>query len=147
MSMLTKPAFGPKAALTYVTVGALIVVWTVVYYFVYGRSRMQDADDNAIWFWVAGFFLSGLVLIVIGLALGRLGRAAREAELPPEEAAGDEARIKANAAMNPNPMIAGQVAGTVPPGVASPVVMPTHPGAAPQPQSPRPPTGYAQPSI
>lgn len=152
MSILTNPAFGPKVALIYVTVGALIDVWAAVYYFAFGRGKMTDdnpADDNATWFWVAGFFLTGLVLMVLGLVLGPLGRAAREAELPPVEATADEAQIKARAAANPNPQVAvpatGMAPGTVVPAPAA-TVAPGLP-AAPQPVRPPAPTGYAQPSM
>ena len=111
---------------------ALIDVWAAVYYFAYGRSRMNDAnpaDDNTTWFWVAGFFLTGLVLIVLGLVLGPLGRAARESELPPKETTREEAQIKTQAAANPNPAVANQATGLTPP--------------APQPPAQ---TGYAQPT-
>lgn len=150
MSILTNPAFGPKVALIYVTVGALIDVWAAVYYFAFGRGKMTDAnpnDDNSTWFWVAGFFLTGLVLMILGLVLGPLGRAAREAELPPREATREEAQIKARAAANPNPQVAAQAIGTAP-GSAVPAatVAPGLP-AAPQPVRPPAPTGYAQPSM
>jgi hypothetical protein len=149
MSMLTNPAFGPKVALLYVTVGALIDVWAAVYYFAFGRGKLTDAnpaDDNYTWFWVAGFFLTGLVLIVLGLVLGPLGRAARESELPPPEATREEARIKTQAAANPNPMTAAQATGMAPGAAPATTVAPGVP-AAPQPARPPAPTGYAQPSV
>lgn len=148
MSMLSNPAFGPKVALLYVTAGALIDVWTAVYYYAYGRGKMNDAnpgDDNTTWFWVVGFFLTGLVLIVLGLVLGPLGRAARESELPPKDAAREEALIKTQAAANPNPVMAGQATGMAPAPVA-PVVAPGAP-AAPAVVRPPAPTGYTQPSV
>ena len=143
MSLLTNPAFGPKVALIYVTVGALIDVWTAVYYFAYGRGKMNDgntADDNTTWFWVVGFFLTGLVLIILGLVLGKLGRAARESELPPKEATGEEAQIKGRAAANPNPVVAaqatGQPAAPMPAATVSPGV----------PLSPPAPAGFPHPT-
>jgi hypothetical protein len=109
----------------------------------------NPGDDSNVWFWVAGFFLTGLVLIILGLLLGPLGRAAREAELPPKETTRDEAQIKAQAAANPNPMVAAQATGLTP-GVAAPVPATTvAPGvpAAPQPVRPPAPAGYTQPSM
>ncbi|HVK18588.1 MAG TPA: hypothetical protein VM533_16760 [Fimbriiglobus sp.] len=149
MSMLTNPAFGPKVALIYVTTGALIDVWTAVYYFAFGRGKLSDgnpADDSNTWFWVAGFFLTGLVLMILGLVLGPLGRAAREAELPPREATREEAQIKAQAAANPNPVVASQATGLAPPVMAPVPAATVAPGvpAAPQPARPPAPTGYAQ---
>ena len=143
MSMLTNPAFGPKVALLYVTAGALIDVWAAVYYFAYGRSKMNDdnpSDDNTTWFWVAGFFLTGLVLIILGLVLGPLGRAARESELPPKDASREEAQIQSQAAANPNPAVAGQAVGMAP--AAQVPIAPAGP-VVPQPAAP---TGYVQPS-
>jgi heme/copper-type cytochrome/quinol oxidase subunit 1 len=149
MSLLTNPAFGPKVALMYVTAGALIDVWTAVYYFTYGRGRMTDdnpGDDNTTWFWVAGFFLTGLVLIILGLVLGPLGRAARESELPPKDASRQEAQIQNQAAANPNPVVAGQAVGMAPAPVAQVPVAPGTP-AVPQQVRPPAPTGYTQPTV
>ncbi len=161
MAMLTNPAFGPKVALVYVTVGALIDVWTAVYYFAFGRYRMNSgnpADENHVWFWVAGFFLTGLVLVILGLVLGPLGRAAREAELPPLEATRAEAHIKETAAANPNPVVAAQAAGTMPGAVVQSAPLPggavlapgsvptTLPPGAPQPARPPAPAGSVRPA-
>lgn len=118
MPILTQPAFGPRTALAYATGGALIVVWTLVWYVTrdYSITRGQ-------WFWVAGFFLSGMTFVVIGFLLGPLGRAARQAEMPPSKALGAEASIQRTAAANPPPVVAGTPA--VP-------AMPVSPVAAPQ---------------
>lgn len=103
MAMLSKPAFGPKVALVYVTIGALIDVWTVVYYFAFARG---EPLSNTTWFFLLGLFFTGIVLIILGLILGPLGRAARQAELPP---AGASTRAEANierTAANPPPVVA-----------------------------------------
>src|SRR5262245_41307868 len=120
MPMLSHPAFGPRTALAYVTGGTLLCVWTVVWYFT------RDAElTRAQWFWVAGLFLSGLTFVFLGLLLGPLGRAARQAELPPADVARAEAAIQQTAAANP-------------PAVVTP---PAVPGAAPtaNPAPPAPP--------
>ncbi|MBN9121722.1 MAG: hypothetical protein J0I06_21715, partial [Planctomycetes bacterium] len=76
MPVLSHPAFGPRTALAYVTGGTLLCVWTLVWYFTrdYELTRSQ-------WFWVAGLFLSGVTFVFLGLILGPLGRAARQAEV------------------------------------------------------------------
>ena len=96
MPMLSHPAFGPRTALAYVTGGTLMCVWTAVWYYTreYELTRSQ-------WFWVAGFFLSGLTFVFLGLVLGPLGRAARQAEMPPTEAVHAEAAIQQTAAAHP----------------------------------------------
>jgi hypothetical protein len=82
MAILSKPSSAARTALLYITVGALTDVWSSIWY-AYLR-RYPPANDTT-WFWCYGCLLTGLTLFVIGLALGRIGRAARHAELPPEE--------------------------------------------------------------
>ncbi len=106
MPILTQPAFGPKAALAYITVGALINVWSGVWYMT--RDAALTGSQQ---FWIVGLMLTGLTLVVIGLLLGHIGRAARRAELPPPEATRAEAAIQQTAAAN-------GVAGAVAPPVA-----------------------------
>lgn len=91
MAILSHPAFGPQASLAYITVGALIDVWTGVYYF--GFARGAEMSNNT-WFWLVGFFLTGIVLMAIGLLLGPISQFARRAELPPGAAADAEAAIQ-----------------------------------------------------
>lgn len=73
----TKQATSATTALIYVTAGALTDVWSAVYY-VY-LTRHTPAGDNA-YLWCAGFFCTGLCFIIIGLAVGRIGRSALNAE-------------------------------------------------------------------
>jgi hypothetical protein len=115
MPILTRPEFGPRTALAYVTVGALLDVWTIVWYFTHEESRTSTTH-----FWVIGLVLTGITLIVLGLYLGRLGRAARRAELPPPEAIRSEIEIQKTAAattgnpVNPAPVpTPSPVSGTI----------------------------------
>ena len=134
MPLLSKPAFGPRTAIIYITAGSLIDVWTAVWYFVYARDDHGAISRNT-WFWLAGLFLSGLTLICIGFFLGRIGQAARKAELPPKEAQDQETTIQATAAAHPQPVMAGAVpgVGTAMAGVA-PVSVNAMPAPAAQPQ-------------
>jgi hypothetical protein len=127
MPMLTRPAFGPAAALAYVTGGALLCVWTAVWYF----TRETELTRSQ-WFWVAGFFLTGTTFVFLGLILGPLGRAARQAELPPAEATRAEAAIQQTAAANPPVVTAPQTATAVPPQHPAAVA----PAAVPSPTAP-----------
>jgi hypothetical protein len=100
MGPFTKSVFVPSTAIIYITLGALMDIWTAVYYFVY-RNEVPPQDARSQLFWVAGFFFTGLVLIVIGFAMGPIGRAARQAELPPAEPAVPvEATVPASAVPN-----------------------------------------------
>jgi hypothetical protein len=127
MPILTQPTSGPRTALVYITLGALIDVWTLVWYFT--RERALTGSEQ---FWVVGLVLTGLTLIVLGLLLGQIGRAARRAEMPPPEVAKAEADIQKIAAAN-QPAVAAAPAAPVAPVVAStPVVAAPAQPAAPQ---------------
>ena len=76
MATETKQARSATTALIYLTVGALMDVWTVIYYIYLSRHEGTDTQ----YLWCYGFLFSGIVLIVIGLAVGRIGRHARQAE-------------------------------------------------------------------
>jgi len=68
-----------RAALLYVTVGALMVVWTAVWFFYLNNN---PPEGRWVWYLCAGSLFTGLVLLVIGLGVGRLGREARQADNP-----------------------------------------------------------------
>jgi len=68
-----------RTALVYVTVGALTVIWTGVWY-VYLHNN--PPETTSVYYWCGGLLLTGLTLIVIGFGLGRIGRLARHAETP-----------------------------------------------------------------
>jgi uncharacterized membrane protein YbhN (UPF0104 family) len=119
MPILSRPEFGPRTALIYVTVGALIDVWTAVWYYTHDTGGSQTTR-----FWLLGLFLTGLTLVILGLLLGRLGRAARQAELPPHNAMHAETEIQKAAAGNATP---NNAAPPVPAAVPQPVVFASQP--------------------
>lgn len=108
MAILSKPSSAARTSIIYITIGALTDVWSAIWY-AYLRSYPPPSD--ATWYWCYGFLLTGLVLLIIGLAIGRIGRSARHAELPPEEAVPAVARIEENAAARA-PVIAPVNPGT-----------------------------------
>ena len=116
MPILTQPTFGPRTALIYVTVGALVDVWTLVWYFTRDRAITHTEQ-----FWVIGLCLTGITLLVLGLLLGHIGRAARRAELPPPEATAAEADIQKTAAAN-------AIASSAAPAPAAPPIVIAQPG-------------------
>ena len=124
MPVLSHPAFGPKASLVYITVGCLLDIWVAVWYFAFVRGG-EAPPSNTTWFWLYGLFLTGLMLLVIGIMLGKIGQAARRAELPPSEALPAEAAIQQTAAAN-QPAIT-MPPGTVVPGTVAPMVSQTAP--------------------
>jgi hypothetical protein len=75
----TKQASSATTSLIYITLGALTAVWSGIYYF---YLRGHGGTDVA-YLYVSGFFLTGVVLFLIGIAVGRIGYAARPAEVAP----------------------------------------------------------------
>jgi len=135
MPLLSHPAFGPRAALAYITLGALTDIWVGVWYFF--LVPKDGSDVGMTYFWLTGFGLTGLTLLVIGLLLGRIGQSARRAELPPPEAVAAEAAVQQHAAVVP--VSAQPIAPVMPTAPAAPVA-PMVP-AAPVAAIPQVPTG------
>jgi hypothetical protein len=95
MPILSKPSSPAHMSLIYITVGALTEVWSGIWYF---YMKAYPPADVASWYWCYGFLLTGLALLIIGLAIGQISRAARHAELPPQEVTGAVARSEKEAA-------------------------------------------------
>jgi hypothetical protein len=120
-----KQARSATTALIYLTVGALTVVWTIIAYI---WLHYNEGTFNQ-YLWCHGFFLTGIVLMVIGLALGRIGRAARAAEVtgpPPVQTV--------QQVLPPAAQPVSQPAAPAPNSYGQPVV--TAPQAAPPPPAP-----------
>lgn len=75
----SKQATAATTSLIYLTLGSLLDVWMVVYYFYLSRHGGSDLA----YLYVSGFFATGIVLILIGLAVGKIGAATRPAEVAP----------------------------------------------------------------
>ena len=127
MPILSHPAFGPRASLIYITVGALVDVFIGCYYFFMVDKTKSLEENHTTYFWLTSLFLTGVTLLVIGVLLGRIGQSARRAELPPAEVVGAEAAVQQNiaAAAVPTPVAA------VPPGAAPPAPPAAPAGAYP----------------
>jgi hypothetical protein len=107
MSAPSNSTFGPQTTLGYLTVGTLVCVWTMVWYF-----TRDQAITHSQWFWVAGLFFTGVTFAFLGLALGPLGRAMYRPEMPTADALRLEAAIQQAAAHQPAVVV------TAPPAVA-----------------------------
>ncbi len=83
--ILSKPSSSAPTSLFYITVGALMTVWSAIWYFYLSSS---GSDNQVVYYLCTGFLVTGLVLLAIGMFVGPLGRHARKAELPPSEAMG-----------------------------------------------------------
>jgi hypothetical protein len=126
MPVMSKPSPAARISLIYITLGALMLVWSGIW-FVYLKN--SESVRAFTWYFCAGFMLTGLTFLIIGMALGRIGRAARHAELPPPEVTAVEAQATQNAAARA-PMVA-PINPAVPGAVPGNVVTPGQAGAPP----------------
>src|SRR5580700_6817482 len=81
MWLFNQASTAARTALIYITSGALVVIWTVIWTIYLFNNR---PESNNVYYWCAGFLVTGLTLVLIGFGLGRIGRAARHADVPPE---------------------------------------------------------------
>jgi hypothetical protein len=131
---MSQPSSAAKTSLAYITLGALLLVWTGVWYW-YLRMNPEDVLPRT-WYICYGLIATGAVLLVIGLAVGEIGRSARHAELPPREATPQEKAIDQTAAARPVVVAPGAPAVAAQPGA-----VPTNPAPAAVPVNPpNPPT-------
>lgn len=79
---LSKPSSAAPTTILYITVGALMTVWSGIWY---AYLRDHGSTSSGMNYVCLGFLVTGLVLLAIGLALGPLARWSRRAELPPPE--------------------------------------------------------------
>jgi hypothetical protein len=81
MPLTTQPSPATRTALTYITVGSLMVVWSGLWYWYLWHN---PPETSLVWYLCTGLMLTGITLVVIGLGLGQIGWSARHADLPPE---------------------------------------------------------------
>ncbi len=143
--VMSKPSKAAHMAIAYVTLGSLLMVWSAIWYFwmVNHQAPADQPHNDAPFYWCAVIFFTGLTVFVIGLALGRIGRAGRRAELPPDVPLGERTAQPAVTAppvvqptatngqmVMPNQVaIPGQPVAAVPPTAAVAPVAPTAPAA------------------
>jgi hypothetical protein len=109
MWMFNQASSAARTALVYITAGALIVIWTGVWYL---YLRNNPPETSSVYYWCGGLLVTGLTLMVIGFGLGRIGRAARHADMP-AEVAPTIAVTPANSVATPAIVPAGSIAPAV----------------------------------
>jgi hypothetical protein len=72
----SRHARGARTAVIYITVGALIVVWSGIW--CVNLLNDPTRGDNAL-SWCYGLLLTGATFVLIGLAIGWIGRSGRSA--------------------------------------------------------------------
>src|SRR5262245_39981890 len=83
--LMSKPSGAAPATLVYITLGAIMTVWSGIWYMYLSNYPPSHQAINYICY---GFLITGIVLLLIGIILGPISRWARHAELPPVEATG-----------------------------------------------------------
>ncbi len=84
LSLLRSPSRSAGTAIWYVTVGVLMMIWTGVWYYARHQNWAEgsaDGSDHALEKYVCiGLFMTGLAVLVIGLLVGQIGGAAKQAD-------------------------------------------------------------------
>jgi hypothetical protein len=109
-----------RHSLAFITAGSLVTIWTIVWY---AYLANNPPENHGLYYVCAGCLTTGIVVFLIGVSVGWIGRAASQAEQPA-------------AAVEPNPPAAIPLptAPTVNPVVnGAPVAtgVPSVPAAAP----------------
>ena len=99
MAIMTRPSGAFPTALAYITVGTLACIWMIVS-LIYYPPQTQFGN-----FLLVGFLATGLAVLVIGVLVGTIGRAARHAELPPSEVTPSVEQAEQNAAAHPQVVV------------------------------------------
>jgi hypothetical protein len=82
MWLFNQPSSSARTALIYITVGAVSVIWTGIWY-LYLLNNPPEA--HGVYYWCGGFLLTGFTLMLIGFMVGQIGRSARHADNLPQE--------------------------------------------------------------
>jgi RsiW-degrading membrane proteinase PrsW (M82 family) len=114
MWLFNQASSAARISLTYITIGAMSVIWTGVWYvYLYNNPP----ETHSVFYLCAGFLVTGLILILIGFGLGHIGRSAQCADLP--------AQHVVPAVMNAPPAPASPVAVVAPPDSTGVLAAPT----------------------
>jgi len=81
--ILNKPSSGGSTALVYITLGALLTVWSLIW-FLYQNNN--GSPSTGIKYVCLGLLLTGISLLVIGGLVGRMAHKVHNAEVAQEAA-------------------------------------------------------------
>jgi hypothetical protein len=93
LPIFSKPSSAAPTSLVYITIGALLTVWSAIW-FLY--LRQHPPAHEFVNYVDLGMLLSGVVVVVIGFKVGPMGRMARQAELPPSEVTPPSTQVTQN---------------------------------------------------
>ncbi|MCI0640087.1 MAG: hypothetical protein L0Y72_15570 [Gemmataceae bacterium] len=91
-----------RAALTYITIGALTAIWAGVWYvYLFNNPRSESA-----YYWCTGLLVTGFAMVLIGLGVGMFARSAQHSDLRRVGVPVAVANLQPNAATAPAPVLA-----------------------------------------
>jgi hypothetical protein len=102
MESTTKGSAAAHMAVYYITGGILLVIWCIIWW---TYMHQHQTSGDGIYFMCYGCLLSGVAITGIGFIIGRVGRSARQADLPPT--------VSATPAVGQVQPVAGQMPGMV----------------------------------
>jgi len=138
MPVTSKTLSAATLSVGYITAGTLILIWSSVYYLYQLNHGELTAETR---YWCYGFMLTGITIAVIGVLLGRIGAAAR-----PAEVAAPEAGAPAGAPVPAAGQVVAQNGAAVAPAAVMPAVAPMVPGV-PNPNGATAPAPAAAPAV
>src|SRR5262245_26449673 len=80
LQTLREPSKGAKYSIYYLTAGALVMIWSAVWFY-YLLQHDYPAGDIR-YYLCTGLLLSGAAVFVIGSLIGWIGREAKHADVP-----------------------------------------------------------------
>ena len=81
MRLYNQSSTTARTALVYITVGALTVIWAGVWCV---ALYNHPSETSTAYYWCAGFIVTGLALVLLGVVIGRIGQPNQLTGLPPE---------------------------------------------------------------
>lgn len=75
-----EPSKGAKYAIFYLTAGALVIIWSAVWFYYLVQHDYSAGDIR--YYLCTGLLLSGVAVFVIGALIGRIGHEAKQADVP-----------------------------------------------------------------
>lgn len=77
---LHEPSQGAKYSLYYITAGALVIIWSAIWYYYLMNSNAPSGDTR--YYVCTGLLLSGCAVLLIGVLVGRIGKEGKNADVP-----------------------------------------------------------------
>jgi hypothetical protein len=112
-----------RHSLAFITLGSLVTIWTIVWY---AYLANNPPENSGLYYVCAGCLSTVIVVFLIGVSVGWIGRAASQAEQPAAAVEPTPAAIPMTAAAAVDPVVNAAPVARVPnaaPPVAAPMAI------------------------